>query len=66
MVSTVCAFSRPSRLVRVSVGVFVLHDYVEPRPGARKLCWDVTVEIEGQEKPALVAKWHSLRVERKS
>ena len=47
-------------------GRFVLHDYTEPRPGVRKLCWDVTVEIEGQEKPALVAKWRSLRVERKS
>lgn len=46
-------------------GRFVLHDYTEPRPGLRKLCWDVTVEIDGQEKPALVAKWHSLRVERK-
>ncbi|MCW8844058.1 MAG: MaoC family dehydratase [Rhodobacteraceae bacterium] len=47
-------------------GRFVLNDYVEPHPGVRKLCWDVTVEIEGKEKPALVAKWRALRVERKS
>ena len=47
-------------------GRFVLNDYVEPRPGVRKLCWDVTVEIEGEKKPALVAKWRSLRVERQS
>ncbi len=47
-------------------GRFVLNDYVEPRPGVRKLCWDVTVEIDGQAKPALVAKWRALRVERKS
>jgi len=47
-------------------GRFVLNDYVEPYPGARKLCWDVTVEIDGQDTPALVAKWRSLRVERKS
>ncbi|MBR9842745.1 MAG: MaoC family dehydratase [Rhodobacteraceae bacterium] len=47
-------------------GRFVLNDYVEPHPGARKLCWDVTVEIDGKDKPALVAKWRSLRVENKS
>lgn len=43
-------------------GRFVLADYFELKPGIRKLTWDVTVEIEGQEKPALSAQWHTLRL----
>ncbi|WP_204115238.1 MaoC family dehydratase [Shimia biformata] len=42
-------------------GRFVLADYAEPKPGTRKLTWNVTVEIEDSEKPALVAQWHTLR-----
>lgn len=45
-------------------GRFVLAEHEEIRPGAAKMCWDVTVEIKGQKKPALVAKWRSLRVQR--
>lgn len=44
-------------------GRFVLAEYSEPRPDASKHNWDVTLEIEGEEKPALVARWQSLQIE---
>lgn len=40
--------------IRASVGVA---DVVERETGRFVLTYDVTVEIRGQEKPALVAKW---------
>ncbi len=44
-------------------GVFLLTDINEIRPGTRRMEWEVTVEIEGSEKPALVAKWIDLLIE---
>ena len=38
-------------------GRFVLSDFTEIRPGEVQTTFTVTVEIEGQEKPALVAEW---------
>ncbi|MDX1781147.1 MAG: MaoC family dehydratase [Thalassovita sp.] len=38
-------------------GRFVLAKFDEIRPGEFQTTMDVTVEIEGQEKPALVAQW---------
>lgn len=38
-------------------GRFVLKSAEETRPGEVTLIWDATVEIEGQERPALVAEW---------
>jgi acyl dehydratase len=38
-------------------GRFVLADFVEIRPGEVQSTLAVTVEIEGQDKPALVAEW---------
>jgi len=38
-------------------GNFVLKDAVEKNPGQHLLTYSVTVEIEGEEKPALVADW---------
>jgi acyl dehydratase len=38
-------------------GRFVLTDFTEIRPGEVQTTTTVTVEIEGQEKPALVAEW---------
>ena len=38
-------------------GRFRLKDSVERSPGEWLLTYDVTVEVEGQDKPALVAEW---------
>ena len=38
-------------------GRFRLKDSVERSPGEWLLTYDVTVEVEGQAKPALVAEW---------
>lgn len=43
-------------------GRFVLADLRERKPGEFLQVMDVTIEIEGQSKPALVAQWHSLFV----
>jgi len=42
-------------------GRFVLAEVLEIRPGEMQSTLNVTVEIEGQEKPALVAEWLSRR-----
>lgn len=34
----------------------------EKKPGQYRLCTEVTVEIEGYEKPALVAEWISVQM----
>ncbi|MCW3783606.1 MaoC family dehydratase [Defluviimonas salinarum] len=38
-------------------GRFVLTEMKEIRPGELQILLSVTVEIEGQEKPALIAEW---------
>lgn len=38
-------------------GRFTLLDFVEKQPGQYQQTMDFVVEIEGQEKPALVAEW---------
>jgi len=38
-------------------GRFTLKDAVEKKPGQHLLTYEVTVDIEGQEKPALIADW---------
>lgn len=43
-------------------GRFVLADLTEPEPGIITLAHDVSVEIEGLAKPALVARWLSRRI----
>ena len=35
----------------------VLADFVEKRPGVYQYTTATTVEIEGQDKPAMVAEW---------
>ena len=42
-------------------GVFKLKDAVEKRPGQYLISYDVSVEIEGQEKPALIAEWLAMQ-----
>ena len=36
---------------------FVLSDWTLRRPGEYMLSYEVTMEIEGAEKPALLAQW---------
>lgn len=43
-------------------GRFVLEDAVEKSPGQWMLRFGVTVEIEGEEKPALIAQWLTMQV----
>ncbi len=42
-------------------GHFTLKALEERRPGEVTFTWDVTVEIEGEEKPALIAEWINRR-----
>jgi acyl dehydratase len=41
-------------------GRFVLEDMQEKRPGEWRVLYNVAVEIEGEEKPALIAEWIGL------
>ncbi|WP_417489110.1 MaoC family dehydratase [Maricaulis sp.] len=43
-------------------GRFVLEDAVEKSPGQWMLRFGVTVEIEGEKKPALIAQWLTMQV----
>lgn len=38
-------------------GRFRLADCTERTPGEWRLTFDVTIEVEGQDKPALIAEW---------
>ena len=55
-------FLQPVRAGRKVRGKFVLDDAVERQPGQWMLTYGVTVEIEGESKPALIAKWLTLQV----
>ena len=37
--------------------VFVISEFSVPSPGRYQLIFTVTVEIEGESKPALIAEW---------
>jgi len=43
-------------------GQFVLKDTVEKNPGQYLITYTVTVEIEGQAKPALIADWLAMQI----
>ncbi len=43
-------------------GRFVLADAVERKPDQWMLSYDVTVEIEDQSRPAIVARWITLQI----
>ncbi|MFY0619600.1 MaoC/PaaZ C-terminal domain-containing protein [Shimia sp.] len=45
-------------------GRFTLAKYAEPQPGVIEMQWNVTVEIKGEDTPALMAHWKTLRFER--
>ena len=42
-------------------GRFSLKDAVEKKPGQHLLTYEVTVDIEGHEKPALIADWLAMQ-----
>ena len=50
-------FLNPVKVGAKVRGNFVLKDAVEKKPGQHLLTYTVTVEIDGEEKPALVADW---------
>ncbi|WP_339722486.1 MaoC family dehydratase [uncultured Paraglaciecola sp.] len=43
-------------------GHMVLANVLEKRPGQFLLTWDITVEIESLEKPALTAQWLTMTI----
>ncbi|MFT4930010.1 MAG: acyl dehydratase, partial [Phenylobacterium sp.] len=43
-------------------GRMKLEDVIEKRPGQFLYTWAVTIEIEGEEKPALTAKWLTMTI----
>ena len=50
-------FLAPVRAGKRVRGRFVLASFEEKRPGQHQFVHHVTVEIEGEEKPALIADW---------
>ncbi len=54
-------FLQPVRAGKKIRGHFVLKEFIEKRPGQWMLTYDVTVEIEGEEKSALVAEWLTMQ-----
>jgi acyl dehydratase len=55
-------FLQPVRSGKRIRGRFVLEDAVERNPGQWMLKYAVTVEIEGEDKPALMAHWLTLQI----
>ena len=53
-------FMAPVRSGKRVRGRFVLTRFEEKRPGQWQFVHQVTVEIEGEDKPALVAEWIAL------
>jgi len=50
-------FLAPVRSGKRVRGRFVLQRFEEKRPGQYQFVHEVTVEIEGEDKPALIAEW---------
>lgn len=55
-------FLQPVRSGKRIRGRFVLEDAVERNPGQWMLKYAVTVEIENEDKPALMAHWLTLQI----
>jgi len=55
-------FAAPVKVGKRIRGIGKLGDVSERKPGNIIMRVDVTVEIEGEDKPALVAEWLSLHV----
>lgn len=54
-------FMQPVRAGKKVRGRFVLKDFKERQPGQYQMTYEVSVEIEGETKPALVAEWLTLQ-----
>ena len=50
-------FLSPVRSGKKVRGIFTLAELTEKKPGQWQQVLDVSVEIEGEEKPALIAEW---------
>ena len=50
-------FLAPVRSGKRVRGRFLLQRFEEKRPGQYQFVHEVTVEIEGEDKPALIAEW---------
>lgn len=57
-------FVAPVRAGAEIRGRFTLAKYSEPQEGVQEMLWNVTVEIRGEDKPALVAQWKNLFFEK--
>ncbi len=50
-------FINPVRSGKRVRGHFSLIDFKQPKPGTNVLTYNIEVEIEGEEKPALITEW---------
>ena len=50
-------FVAPVRAGSAIRGRFVLKEFVERKPGQWRSVFDVTIDLEGEDRPALVAEW---------
>jgi acyl dehydratase len=57
MAATKSASSQPVRSGKRVRGRFKLLEFTEKRPGQWQQTNEFTVEIEGEEKPAMIAEW---------
>ncbi|MGB0938254.1 MAG: MaoC family dehydratase [Colwellia sp.] len=55
-------FLQPVKVDSKVRGRMVLGNVVEKRPGQFLYTWDVTIEIEGETKPALTALWLTMTI----
>ena len=53
-------FIQPVRSGRRVRGRFVLSEFSEKRPGQWQQVNEITIEIEGEDKPAMIAEWIGL------
>ena len=55
-------FLHPVKVNSKVRGSMVLVDVLEKRPNEFLLTWNVTIEIESKEKPALTAQWLTMKI----
>jgi len=55
-------FVNPVRAGKNIRGRFELAAVKQPRPGTHVITYNVEVEIEGEEKPALIAEWVTMQM----
>ena len=53
-------FLQPVRSGKRVRGRFVLTEFAEKRPGQWQQTTEITIEIEGEDKPAMIAEWIGL------